>query len=78
VASVLLQARIDGFALKSEDTEDALVYAAERFLSDETLQCGWGFAGRLETTALAIKALSHLQKDPPQEDISELISRGLQ
>jgi hypothetical protein len=39
VASVLLQAGIDGFALKGEDTEDALVYAAERFLSDETLQC---------------------------------------
>jgi hypothetical protein len=78
VASVLLQAWIDGFALKSEDTEDALMHAAERFLSDETLQCGWGFAGRLETTALAIEALSDLQKVPPQEDISDLISLGLQ
>jgi hypothetical protein len=39
---------------------------------------GWGFAGRLETTALAVKALSELQAMRPEQDISDLASRGLQ
>lgn len=39
---------------------------------------GWGFAGRLETTALAVKALSDLQKARPERDVPDLISRGLQ
>lgn len=39
---------------------------------------GWGFAGRLETTALAVTALAELQKTRPEQDRSDLISRGLQ
>jgi A-macroglobulin TED domain/Alpha-2-macroglobulin family/MG2 domain/Carboxypeptidase regulatory-like domain/A-macroglobulin receptor binding domain/Macroglobulin domain MG3/Alpha-2-macroglobulin bait region domain len=39
---------------------------------------GWGFAGRLETTALAVNALSKLQTVRPDHDNSEMISRGLQ
>jgi hypothetical protein len=39
---------------------------------------GWGFAGRIETTALAVKALSELQKMRPEQDRAEMISRGLQ
>jgi hypothetical protein len=39
---------------------------------------GWGFAGRLETTSLAVEALTELQKVHPEEDIPDLISRGLQ
>lgn len=39
---------------------------------------GWGFAGRLETTALAVQALANSQKNRPEQDISDLISRGLQ
>ncbi len=39
---------------------------------------GWGFAGRLETTALAVEALARLQaldRNPAEE---ELVNRGLQ
>jgi hypothetical protein len=39
---------------------------------------GWGFAGRLETTALAVKALSELQTAHPEQDVPDMISRGLQ
>ena len=39
---------------------------------------GWGVAGRLETSALAVTALTELQKTRPEQDLSDLISRGLQ
>jgi uncharacterized protein YfaS (alpha-2-macroglobulin family) len=39
---------------------------------------GWGLAGRLETTALAVKALSELQTKRPEQDVPDMISRGLQ
>jgi hypothetical protein len=38
---------------------------------------GWGMAGRLETTALAVEALTLLHAGHPQSDIQE-INRGLQ
>ena len=34
-----LKPRIDGLALKSKNSEDTLVHAAQWFVSDETLQC---------------------------------------
>jgi hypothetical protein len=39
---------------------------------------GWGFSGRLETTAVAVQALSALQKTNPNPAAQEQISRGLQ
>ena len=38
---------------------------------------GWGFAGRLETTALAVEALTYLYARHPEGDSQE-INRGLQ
>ena len=34
-----LEAWVHGLALKGKDSENALVDAAQRFVSDETLQC---------------------------------------
>jgi hypothetical protein len=39
---------------------------------------GWGNAGRLETTALAVEALAALQKSKPNPPAEEQINRGLQ
>ncbi len=39
---------------------------------------GWGFGGRLETTALAIEALAGLRSETGDNGNSEQISRGLQ
>ena len=39
---------------------------------------GWGFEGRLETTGLAVTALAGLQKTHPEQDVSDMVSRGLQ
>jgi hypothetical protein len=35
----ILKPWVNGLALKSKDPEHALVHAAQRFVSDETLQC---------------------------------------
>ena len=37
--TVQLEARVDGFTLQRENSEHALVHAAQRFVPDETLQC---------------------------------------
>jgi hypothetical protein len=39
---------------------------------------GWGQAGRIETTALAVEALTELQARQPDADTADSISRGLQ
>ncbi|HEV2989473.1 MAG TPA: alpha-2-macroglobulin family protein [Candidatus Angelobacter sp.] len=39
---------------------------------------GWGFAGRLETTALAVEALVAMRHETAASDATEEISRGLQ
>ena len=39
---------------------------------------GWGLPGRLETTGLAVEALAELQKAHPEQDLPDMISRGLQ
>jgi uncharacterized protein YfaS (alpha-2-macroglobulin family) len=39
---------------------------------------GWGQAGRIETTALAVEALTELQARLPEPDTADSISRGLQ
>jgi hypothetical protein len=39
---------------------------------------GWGYTGRLETTALAVEALAKLHKTNPNQAAREQISRGLQ
>jgi hypothetical protein len=39
---------------------------------------GWGQAGRIETTALAVEALTELQARHPEPDTADSISRGLQ
>ena len=39
---------------------------------------GWGLPGRLETTALAVKALAELQTKRPENDLPDMIGRGLQ
>lgn len=46
--------------------------------SNTTPFYGWGLPGRLETTALAVTALSRLQASRPQTDLPDLTSRGLQ
>jgi len=39
---------------------------------------GWGQAGRIETTALAVEALTELQARHPAPDTADSVSRGLQ
>jgi A-macroglobulin TED domain/Alpha-2-macroglobulin family/MG2 domain/Carboxypeptidase regulatory-like domain/A-macroglobulin receptor binding domain/Macroglobulin domain MG3/Alpha-2-macroglobulin bait region domain len=39
---------------------------------------GWGQAGRIETTALAVEALAQLQARRPAPDTADSVSRGLQ
>lgn len=39
---------------------------------------GWGFAGRLETTALAVEALAQMKDLMPNADVDEQLNRGLQ
>jgi uncharacterized protein YfaS (alpha-2-macroglobulin family) len=39
---------------------------------------GWGQAGRIETTALAVEALAELQARRPAPDTADSVSRGLQ
>jgi hypothetical protein len=39
---------------------------------------GWGMGGRLETSGLAVKALSMLQAGHPNREREEMISRGVQ
>jgi hypothetical protein len=39
---------------------------------------GWGFAGRLETTALAVEALKKMEGAQEDREIQPMISRGLQ
>jgi hypothetical protein len=39
---------------------------------------GWGFAGRLETTALAVEALAQMKASTPNADVDEQLNRGLQ
>ncbi len=39
---------------------------------------GWGFSGRLETTALAVTALAKLQSTPADHEVADVTSRGLQ
>jgi hypothetical protein len=39
---------------------------------------GWGSAGRLETTALAVEALAKMDPRREEQDMQELINRGLQ
>jgi A-macroglobulin complement component/alpha-2-macroglobulin family protein/MG2 domain-containing protein/carboxypeptidase family protein/A-macroglobulin receptor/macroglobulin-like protein len=46
--------------------------------TNTTLFYGWGMGGRLETTGLAVKALTMLQAMHPDRDTEEMISRGLQ
>ena len=46
--------------------------------SNTTPFYGWGLPGRLETTALAVTALSKLSAAHSQPDLPDLISRGLQ
>lgn len=40
--------------------------------------CNWGLPGRLETTALAVEALSLMQTENPNPDSAGQINRGLQ
>lgn len=39
---------------------------------------GWGFTGRLETTALAVEALAQIKASMPSADVDEQLNRGLQ